>query len=60
MDYEQDDIDHLIEIRGVYDGYSVIVLKDGTWVNRWAGVPGYERRAAATQEYIEANRDKQA
>jgi hypothetical protein len=47
-----DDIDHTIEIRGLYDGWSIAVMKDGTVVNRWAGLAGYERRAAATDEYI--------
>lgn len=30
------EIDILIEIPQIYDGYSVIVYKDGTFVNRWA------------------------
>lgn len=57
-DYK-DRIDHLHEIRGVYDGWSVAVLNDGTMVNRWANdagdgpEPGYERRYAATQEYMD-------
>ncbi|AYG02384.1 hypothetical protein [Gryllotalpicola protaetiae] len=53
-------IAHLIELPGVYDGWSVAVLKDGTYVNRWAyeddparPLEGYERRYRATQECIE-------
>ena len=52
-----DNISHLIELRGVYDGYSIIVYKDGTMKNRWAsahGGPavGYEWRWQATEEAI--------
>ena len=50
---------HLIELRGVYDGWSVQVLMDGTLVNRWLdpetgeAYPGYERRAEITQAFID-------
>ena len=40
----------LIEIRGIYDGWSVAQLPDGTLVNRWT--PDDYRRAQ-TQEWIE-------
>ena len=61
-----DNTDYLIELRGVYDGWSIAVLKDGSYVNRWAGVdgyaePGYERRWLATQQHIsllEAERER--
>ena len=51
------DIAYLIEIRGVYDGWSIAVMKDGTMRNRWANddgtpVEGYERHWAATEEYM--------
>lgn len=55
-------IDHTIELRGVYDGWSIAVLTDGTLVNRWANdaddgaEPGYERRFAATQVHIDRMR----
>ena len=52
---KDEDIDYGIEIRGVYDGVAVWVLKDGTMVNRFADEPGYERRAARIQEYIDFN-----
>lgn len=50
-------IDHLIELRGVYDGWSIAVYQDGTLRNRWAeqdGSPmaGYERRWRATEDAI--------
>ena len=48
---------YLIEIRGVYDGWSVGVLPDGTWVNRW---PEGDYRYAATQAYIEAHSKQEA
>ena len=46
------DVAYLIEVRGVYDGWSIAVMKDGRLVNRWAGEPGYERRAATVDAYI--------
>lgn len=30
-----DDVAMLIEIRGIYDGWSVAKMKDGTYRNRW-------------------------
>ncbi|TWI04853.1 hypothetical protein IP90_00993 [Luteimonas cucumeris] len=39
----------LIEIRGIYDGWSVAKLPDGTLVNRW---PEDDRRYASTQDWI--------
>lgn len=51
-------IDHLIELRGVYDGWSIAVMTDGTIKNRWANdagdgpEPGYERRWFATEDAI--------
>lgn len=49
-----DDILMGIEVPDIYDGVAVWVLKDGTLVNRWAGEPGYERRAERIQAYIDA------
>ena len=55
-------IDHLIEIPGVYDGWSIAVIREPTYayVNRWARKddpllpePEYERRYRRTEEYIE-------
>ena len=52
-------VDHLIELPGVYDGWSIAVFQDGTVLNRWSNddgtgpEPGYERRYAATQKAIE-------
>ncbi len=40
----------LIEIRGIYDGWSIAKLPDGTLVNRW---PKDDRRYAPTQAVIE-------
>ena len=53
----EDDISYLIELRDVYDGYSIIVYKDGRIRNRWAddeGGPaiGYERRWRLTEDAI--------
>lgn len=57
MSIDSNQINHLIELRGVYDGWSIAVMKDGSLVNRWAkddgsAAKGYERRWAATEEAI--------
>lgn len=54
---DMDQVDHLVELRGVYDGWSIAVYTDGTIHNRWADSkgqphPGYERRWAATRDAI--------
>jgi hypothetical protein len=55
-------VDHLVEVSGVYDGWSIAVIRhpEYKYVNRWATdddpaspEPGYERRFYATEEYIE-------
>jgi len=54
-------VDHLVEVRGVYDGWSIAVTAEPyTYVNRWAvrdnplvAKPGYERRFRLTEEYIQ-------
>lgn len=48
---DESQIAHLIELRGVYDGWSVAVLKDGRRVNRWAGTE-YTRRAAVVDAFL--------
>lgn len=55
-----DEVDHLIELPHVYDGWSIAILDDGTVCNRWAagheltrGREGYERRFKATEDYIQ-------
>ncbi len=61
MKFKWDDVDHIIELPDVYDGWSVAVLKDGSVWNRWSNdtedgpLVGYERRYAATQRYITEN-----
>lgn len=50
-----DDYAYLIEIRGIYDGWSIGVKHDGTWVNRW---PEGDFRYAPTQQYIDKFGDK--
>lgn len=57
MEINGQKVDHIIELRGVYDGWSVAVLEDGTRFNRWEsspGVPepGYERRWATTEAFL--------
>lgn len=62
-DYK-DRIDHLIELDGVYDGWSIAVLKDGTRINRWANAmgdgprEGYERRYSLTQRALDYQWDR--
>ncbi len=45
-----DGYEYLIELRGVYDGWSIGVTFEGEWVNRW---PEGDYRYAKTQEYID-------
>jgi hypothetical protein len=45
-----EDYVYLIEIRGVYDGWSIGITPDGEYVNRW---DKDDYRYAATQEVIE-------
>ena len=58
-------IAHIIELRDVYDGWSIAVLKDGSLVNRWAepdGTPraGYEGRFKATEDALASMREESA
>lgn len=60
LGHPDEDVDVLIEIHGVYDGWSILKLKDGRMINRWADpedpsrpMVGYERRFRATQDAIE-------
>lgn len=51
-------IEHTIELPGVYDGISIYVYTDGTIRNRWAEpdgtpTPSMERRYEATQRVID-------
>lgn len=41
----------LYEFRDIYDGYSVVQLKDGSFVNRWDETE-YPWRYAQTKKYI--------
>ena len=45
-----DDVAAFIELRHIYDGWSVAKMKDGTYVNRW---PEDDRRHKAVQEWLE-------
>lgn len=45
-----EDVDHYIEIRGIYDGWSVAYMKDGRMLNRW---PPDDRRHKPTQDFID-------
>ena len=51
VSYKKEDIAMLFESRDIYDGYSVVQLKDGTFVNRW-DEEKYPWRHAKTEEYI--------
>ena len=58
------DVAYVVEIQGLYDGYSIVVYDDGHWQNRWedeggSPIPGLERRWKATNEYIAKNRPNQ-
>ena len=49
-------VEYYIEIRGIYDGWSVAVMKDGRMLNRW---PPSDRRHKPTQAWIAAHLDQQ-
>lgn len=49
-------LDYYIEIRGVYDGWSVAKMKDGSYINRWEPE---DRRYQVTQDFIEAMKARQ-
>ena len=48
--WTMDDVEMLMEIRGLYDGWSAAYLKDGRLVNRWSED---DYRFKATQEWID-------
>lgn len=61
MKIDGQEVQSLIELRGVYDGWSVAVMEDGSMVNRWSikdvdgnviAFPGVERRFETTQSYL--------
>lgn len=57
MTIENDQIAYLWQLQGVYDGWSVAVMKDGRYINRWGNdtgepIKGYERRWQATDRAI--------
>ena len=45
-----DDVESFIELRGVYDGWSIAKMKDGSYTNRW---PESDHRFKRTQDFIE-------
>ena len=49
-----EDVDHYIEVRGIFDGWSVAQMKDGRLLNRW---PPSDRRHKPTQAWIAAHLD---
>lgn len=56
----------LVELRDVYDGYSVTVYEDGTMENRWdemvekfPGGPVWREKQRLTQEWIDAQKEEQ-
>ena len=45
-----DEVAMTIEVRGIFDGWSVAQMKDGRLLNRW---PPDDRRHQPTQEWID-------
>lgn len=45
-----DEVETFIELRGVYDGWSIAKMKDGSYTNRWAET---DHRYKRTQDFIE-------
>ncbi len=52
-DWSMDDVDTLIELPHIYDGWSAARLKDGRLVNRWDS-DDYPQRYEATRKWLEA------
>ena len=52
--FNPDRVETYIEVRGVYDGWSVAKMKDGSLVNRWDKELEY-RRWNETQQWIDEN-----
>lgn len=52
MSINHEDVQYLIEVRGIYDGWSVALMNDGTYVNRWEQD---DRRYQPTQDYMRMN-----
>lgn len=53
---DRENVAYLVELRGVYDGWSIAVMKDGSRVNRW-DKKDYPKRWAATQAVLDAEGD---
>ena len=51
-----DEVAMTIEVRGIFDGWSVAQMKDGRLLNRW---PPDDRRHQPTQEWIAAHLGQQ-
>ena len=56
MEIDETELDHYIEIRGIYDGWSVAKMKDGRLINRW---PESDGRFKPTQQWIEGSKAAQ-
>lgn len=56
MSIDREQIAYVIELQGVYDGWSIAVMKDGSRVNRW-DKKDYPKRWAATQAVLDADGD---
>ena len=52
-----DEVAITIEVRGIFDGWSVAQMKDGRLLNRW---PPDDRRHKPTQDWIAAHADELA
>lgn len=50
MHVDEDELEAYIEIRSIYDGWSVAKMKDGRLINRW---PESDWRYEQTQQWIE-------
>ena len=51
VDIREANVEYYIEVRGIYDGWSVAKMKDGSYVNRWAET---DRRYQPTEDWIKS------
>jgi len=47
-----DDVETFIELRGVYDGWSIAKMKDGSLINRWDESDHRYKRTQRTLEWM--------
>lgn len=58
MTFNSEEVAYFVELQGVYDGWSIAIMKDGSKVNRWDKNINPERWKA-TQDVLDREIDRQ-